>query len=408
MAYSLLIKNCGQLLTMKGSSPADLGLVEDAFVACEGNKIVAVGRMSELKRYKGQVNKKTKILDAKGNVVMPGLIDCHTHLVFAGNRANEFKMKLDGKSYLDILEAGGGILSTVKATRKASRAELLKNAKAHLKEMLKMGITTVEAKSGYGLDFDTEVKILEVLQSLKNIQPVKIVSTFLGAHTVPLEFKDRSDEYLEVLMKKVLPAVKKLATFVDIFCEKKAFSIEQSKRYLLHAKKLGFKIKIHGEQINNLGACAMAAKLGAVSVDHADRLTQNDIRDLAKSSAVVVLLPLVPMFLREEVFADGRSLIDNGCRVAVSTDFNPGSAPCKNLFLAMSLACLKMGLKIEEALRAVTTNAAAALDLSKQVGSVEKGKIADLVITKVKNYQEIPYWMGTNLVEKVILEGKAI
>ena len=406
MSYSLLIKNCGQLLTMKGRSSVDLGLIEDAFLACEGNKIKAVGRMEDLGKFKSLVTKKTKVIDAQGNVVMPGLIDCHTHLVFAGNRANEFKMKLEGKSYLDILEAGGGILSTVRATRKASKAQLLKNAGGHLSEMLKMGITTIEAKSGYGLDMDTEIKILEVLRELKKLQPVKIVSTFLGAHTVPAEFKDRADEYLEVLMKKVLPAVKKLATFVDIFCEKKAFSLEQSRKYLSYAKKLGFKIKIHGEQINNLGACVMAAKLGAVSVDHADRLSKRDIQELAKSSAVVVLLPLVPLFLREDVFADGRALIDGGCKVAVSTDFNPGSAPCKNLFLAMTLACLKMGLKTEEALRAVTINAAAALDLSKQVGSLEKGKIADILITKVKNYQEIPYWMGENPVARVILEGK--
>lgn len=413
MNFSLLIKNCGQLLTMKGGVKRgrrmlDIGLIEDAFLACEGGKIIEVGRMKDL----GKVSAK-KIVDAKGCVVMPGLIDCHTHLVFAGNRANEFKMKLEGESYLDILARGGGILSTVKATRKASRAELLKNTLVHLKEMLKLGITTVEAKSGYGLDMETEIKILEVLRLAQKKQPVKIVSTFLGAHTVPVEYKDRAQDYLDFLIKKVLPKAKNLADFVDIFCEKKAFDLRQSENYLKAAVDMGFKLKIHGEQINNLGSCLMAARLGAVSVDHGDRLSKKDLKELVKivskskdALPIVVLLPLVPLFLREEKFADGRALIDSGISVAVSTDFNPGSCPCKNLFLAMTVACLKMGLKIEEVLNAVTINAAAALSLAGEIGSLEKGKIANVVITKVKDYREIPYWMGENIAEKVILGGR--
>ncbi len=419
--FDLLVKNCGQILTMKGGVKSgkgmmDLGLVENGFLACVKDKIAVVGRMSELKNPKisKEISAKTKVVDAKGCVVMPGLIDCHTHLVFAGNRAHEFKMKLEGKSYLDILADGGGILSTVNATRKANKADLVKNALGHLKDMLEFGITTVEAKSGYGLDLETELKILQVMKDVARRQPIRIIPTFLGAHTVPLEFKDKPREYLKFVMKKVLPKVKGLAQFVDIFCEKRAFDLDQSAMYLKYAKKLGFKLKIHGEQINNLGACLMAAKIGAVSVDHADQMNKSDVKTLAKfvykndGLPVVVLLPLVPLFLREDHFADGRAMVDAGLSVAVSTDFNPGSAPSKNLFLAMSLACLKMGLKVEEVLNSVTINAAAALDLNSEIGSLEEGKVADILITGVKNYGEIPYWMGENLVEKVVASGRVV
>lgn len=416
MSYTLLIKNCGQILTMKGESPkcgkemSDIGMIKNGFVACEGDKIVRVGRMKDLKKAEifKQIFAKTKIIDAHGKVVMPGLIDCHTHLVFAGNRAEEFKRRLSGESYLDILAKGGGILNTVKLTRKASKSELKKNALKHLNDFLSFGITTVEAKSGYGLDLKNELKILEVTREAGKEQLVRLVPTFLGAHAVPSEFRDDPRGYLKFLMVKVLPKIQGQVEFVDIFCEKKAFSAWQSKKYLKFAKKLGFKLKIHGEQISRLGACKMAGKLGATSCDHCDNLSDRDIKKLSKMNTVCVLLPLVRLFLREAGCADGRKMIDFGLPVAVATDFNPGTAPSKNIFLAMTLACLEMGLTFEEVLTAVTINAACALDLGDKIGSLEKGKMADIAIFDVGDYKEIPYWLGENFVKKVIIGGKVV
>ncbi len=416
MPYTLLIKNCGQILTMKGESPkrgkemSNIGMIKDGFVACEGDKIVRVGRMKELKKAEvsKQIFGKTRIIDANGKVVMPGLIDCHTHLVFAGNRADEFKQRLSGESYLDILADGGGILNTVKLTRKASKNELLKNALKHLNDFLSFGVTTVEAKTGYGLDLKNELKILEVTHEAGKRQPVRLVPTFLGAHAVPAEFRDDPRGYLRFLMQEVLPKIQGKVEFVDIFCEKKVFSAWQSKKYLKFAKKLGFKLKIHGEQISRLGACKMAGKLGAVSCDHCDHMTDRDIKKLSKMNTVCVLLPLVRLFLKEDGCADGRKMIDFGLPIAVATDFNPGTAPSKNIFLAMSLACLEMGLSFEEVLTAVTINAASALNLSDKIGSLEKGKMADIAIFDADDYKEIPYWLGENLVKEVIIGGKVV
>lgn len=411
MAYTLLIKNCGQILTMKGVAPKrgramlDLGIIKDGFVACEDGKIFAVGRMKDFKKV--GISSKAKIIDAKGCVVMPGLIDCHTHLVFAGSRAGEFAEKLSGKSYLEILAGGGGILSTVKATRAASRKELLSAALNRLKEFLSFGVTTVEAKSGYGLDLKNEVKILDVLAEVSKKQPVRIVKTFLGAHVIAPEFGGDSKKYLKFLMGEVLPKVKGKAEFVDIFCEEGAFSLKQSEKYLRYAKSLGFKLKIHAEQINRLGGSLMACKLGAFSADHCDKVSFADMKKMAKFSTVAVFLPVASFYLSGG-FADGRKMIDCGVPVAVSTDFNPGSAPCKNIFFAMLIACLKMGLRVEEVLTAVTINAACALGLGKEIGSIEKGKCADLVVTNVKDYREIPYWCSENVVENVVVGGKVV
>lgn len=410
MFFSLVIKNCGQLLTMKGLAPkkgkemSQLGILKNAYIACDGNKIFSVGLMKDFSKLK--ISRKTKVVDAEGNVVMPGLIDCHTHLVFAGNRAHELSLKLAGNSYLDILKSEGGILYTVKQTRKASKNELIDSGMEYLKDFLNYGVTTVEIKSGYGLDEKTELKILDVAENLKKKQPIRIVKTFLGAHTIPPNFKGDAQKYLNFLIEKVLPKVR--AEFVDVFCENGAFDLIQSKKYLEGAARLGFKIKIHGEQLSRSAACRMAAELGAVSVDHCDHLSKSDMKFLAKKSTVAVLLPIVPLYTREEIYADGRAMIDSGMAVAVSTDFNPGSAPCRNIFLAMNLACLKMGLTVEEVLNAVTINAAYALDLGNEIGSIEAGKIADIAITSVKDYRELVYWMGGNVVQNVVCEGRVV
>lgn len=389
---------------MTGRSPNSVDLIKDGFVACRGDKIVDVGFMRNLNE--SLVSKKTKIIDAKGKVVMPGIIDCHTHLIFAGSRENEFKMRLAGKSYLEILAAGGGILSTVKATRKTSKKELLKTALMRLDSMLKYGITTVEIKSGYGLDLNSELKILDVANLASRKHVLRIVPTFLGAHAVPVEYKGRADDYLDFLIKKVLPHVVGKAEFVDIFCEKGAFSLSQSERYLKAAKKMRFKLKIHADQLNSFGGCGLAVKLGAISCDHCDHISNADIKKLAKSGTIAVLLPIAALYAGDNTFVDGRKLIDNGVSVAVSTDFNPGSAPTNNIFLAMSLACSKFQLTAEEVLNAVTINAARALDLSDKIGSIEKGKIADIILMNVSDYNEIPYWTGENFVEKVVVGGK--
>ncbi|MBI4232213.1 imidazolonepropionase [Candidatus Peregrinibacteria bacterium] len=412
MPYSLLIKNCGQLLTMKGIAPkagkaaSELGIIEDAFLACLGDEIVEVGSMKKLK--KAQVTGKTKVIDAAGKVVMPGIIDCHTHLVFGGSRAHEFRRKLEGESYLDILASGGGIYSTVKETRKATNPSLLERTMENLEEFLAYGVTTVEAKTGYGLDLQNELKCLDVAHEAAKKQPVRIVHTFLGAHVCAPELKGNNKAYLKYLVEEVLPAVRGKAEFVDIFCEKNAFSVRQAKKYLMMAQKMGFKIKIHAEQINRLGASRMAAELGATSIDHCDHLHEGDIRRLVSTDVVAVLLPLVPLYTGESTFARGGEMVDQGLPVAISTDFNPGSCPSKNIFLAMNLACLKMGLTAEEVLTAVTINAACALDRQKEIGSLIAGKKADILITKVDSYEEIPYRLGENLAGKVIVAGKLV
>ncbi|SHJ30190.1 imidazolonepropionase [Hymenobacter daecheongensis DSM 21074] len=416
MPYSLLIRNCGQLLTLaggptdqplRGAALADWHILENAFVACEGDKIVALGPMSALDET--QVTAATTVLNAQGRVVMPGLVECHTHLVFAGNRAHEFQRKLQGESYLDILASGGGILSTVRATRVAPEAELLANALRHLHDFRRYGITTLEAKSGYGLDKETELRLVRVAREAGRRQPVRVVPTFLGAHVVPPEYKGRPADYLDFLAADVLPALQGEAEFVDIFCEEGAFSVEDSRRYLEKARALGFGLKIHAEQLHDLGGCAMAAELGAVSVDHCDYLSAADAaRVAAAGRTVAVLLPLVPLFLRQEQYAPGRQLIGQGVPVAISTDFNPGSCPSKNLWLALSMACLKMGFTPKEALAAVTLNAAWALDLAAEIGSLEAGKRADILVLDVRDYQEIPYWLGENPVQTVIIGGQVV
>ena len=416
MAYSLLIRNCGQLLTLASAAAGPLtgpGLtswhsLQDGYVACENDRIVAVGTMRELDE--AQVTAATRVLDAGGRVVMPGLVECHTHLVFGGNRAGEFQRKLQGESYLDILAGGGGILSTVRATRAASEAELLANALHHLAGFRRYGVTTLEAKSGYGLDAETELRLLRVAQEAGRRQPVRVVPTFLGAHVPGPEYQGRPADYLRMLVQDVLPRLNpQQVAFVDIFCEEGAFSVADSRWYLEQARALGFGLKIHAEQLHEAGGCEMAAQLGATSIDHADYLTPAAAARIARQSpgrTVAVLLPLVPLFLRQERYAPGRAFIDGGLPVALSTDFNPGSCPSKNLWLAVSMACLKMGLTPREALAAVTINAAWAIGQQRACGSLEPGKRADILVLNVPTAEEIPYWLGENPVQQVIIGGQ--
>lgn len=417
--YTLLVKNAAQLLTLAGANPrcplagADLGswhIIENGYVACQGAHIVGVGPMSELDAT--QIGTATQLIDATGRVVMPGLVECHTHLVFGGNRAHEFERKLRGESYLDILASGGGILSTVRQTRAASEEELLANALHHLEGFGRYGVTTVETKSGYGLDRDTELRLVRVARAAGRRQPLRVVPTFLGAHVVPPEFKAAGPRaYVDFILHDVLSDLKGEAAFVDIFCEEGAFPLDVSRYYLEQAHKMGFGLKIHAEQLHDLGGCEMAAALGATSVDHCDYLTPEAAARMARQSegrTVAVLLPLVPLFLRQEKYAPGRQFIEAGLPVALSTDFNPGSCPSKNLWLALSVACLKMGFTPKEAVAAATLNAAWALGLAPEIGSLEVGKRADVLVLNVGSVSEIPYWLGENPVREVVVGGEPL
>ena len=414
--YTLLIQHAAQVLTLAGgptnrplAGPAlgSWNIVERGYVACAGDKIVAVGPMNTLDL--AHLGPETRLLDATGCVVMPGLVECHTHLVFGGNRAGEFERKLRGETYLDILAGGGGILSTVRATRAASEAELLAHALHHLAGFRRYGVTTLEAKSGYGLDRDTELRLVRVARAAGRRQPVRVVPTFLGAHVVPPEFKEAGARaYVDFMLREVLPDLKGEAAFVDVFCEAGAFPLGVAKYYLEQAQKMGFGLKIHAEQLHDLGGCAMAAALGATSVDHCDYLTPAAAARMARQTngaTVAVLLPLVPLFLRQTRFAPGRAFIDGDLPVALSTDFNPGSCPSKNLWLALSVACLNMGFTPKEAVAAATLNAAWALGLAADCGSLEPGKRADILVLNVGSVAEIPYWLGENPVRDVVIGG---
>ncbi|WP_426492466.1 imidazolonepropionase [Hymenobacter sp. 102] len=419
MAYSLLIRNCGHLLTLTvsdangplaGPAQSNWRIIPDGYVACEQGQIVAVGPMPELDQ--ALVTAATEVIEAAGRVVLPGLVECHTHLVFGGNRAHEFHRKLQGETYLDILASGGGILSTVRATRAATDEELLQQALRHLVDFRHYGVTTLEAKTGYGLDTDTELRLLRVAQEAGRRQPVRVVPSFLGAHVPGPEFRGQPREYLQMLVQDVLPRISPTEVpFVDIFCEEGAFSVADSRWYLEQARELGFRLKIHAEQLHDLGGCEMAAELGAVSIDHADYLAPAAAARIAARTngrTVAVLLPLVPLFLRQEQYAPGRAFIDAGLPVAISTDFNPGSCPSKNLWLALQLACLKMGLTPAEAVAAVTLNAAWSIGQERECGSLEPGKRADLLVLDVPTLEEIPYWLGENPVREVIIGGQRI
>jgi len=419
LPYSLVIQHAAQVLTLAGGPPDrplagpslnDWTIIENGYVACQDDKIVAVGPMHELDP--ARLAPETRLMDATGRVVMPGLVECHTHLVFGGNRAHEFERKLRGESYLDILASGGGILSTVRATRAASEAELLENALHHLEGFRRYGITTLEAKSGYGLDRDTELRLVRVARAAGRQQPVRVVPTFLGPHVVPPEFKEAGPRaYVDFILREVLSDLKGEAAFVDIFCEQGAFPLEVARYFLEQAHKMGFGLKIHAEQLHDLGGCEMAAALGATSVDHCDYLTPAAAARIAQQTqgqTVAVLLPLVPLFLRQEKYAPGREFIEKGLPVALSTDFNPGSCPSKNLWLAQSVACLKMGFTPKEAVAAATLNAAWAIGHAADCGSLAPGKRADLLVLNVGSVAEIPYWLGENPVRDVVIGGESV
>ncbi len=417
----ILILNAGELLTLAGASRKpktgkemqELGLIREGGIAIEGCEVAAVGTSREMEsRY---ASKAQRIIDASGKVVMPGFVDAHTHLVFAGWRDREWEMRLEGKDYLEILKAGGGILETVRATRATSQEELVKIAKSHLDMLLLHGTTTVEAKSGYGLDLEDELKILKVIEALGKEHPIRIVPTFLGAHALPKEYRDNPEGFIEAVMEW-LPEVKPLAKFCDVFCDEGAFDLAQTEEILTRAKELGFAIKLHAGEFKNLGGVRLAVRLGVTSVDHLDHVSEEDMVEMARGGiptlqggfVVAVLLPGVPFFLGKEHLPRAREMIGLGVPVALGTDFNPGTCPCMNMQLIMALACMNMKMTPQEAITAATINAAHAIGYANKVGSLEVGKRADVLILDIPTHTHLIYRFGVNRVETVIKTGKVV
>ena len=349
------------------------------------------------------------MIDVEGKLVTPGLVDSHTHLIFGGWRNNEMEQKLKGVSYLDILASGGGIHSTVKATREASFEELVERGKAALDEMLGYGTTSCEAKSGYGLDSETEIKQLEVIRKLNEIQPVDLVATFLGAHALPKEYADNREGYIDLLCNEIIPKVaeEKLAEFCDVFCEEGVFTAEESRRILLKGQEYGLKSKIHADEIYPIGGSVVAGDIGAVSAEHLIVCNDEGIEALSGGNTIACLLPATSHYLNAG-YAPARKMIENNVAVALATDYNPGTCPCLNLQLVMTLGCLKYRMTPEEVLNAVTINGAAAIGRADVVGSLEEGKQADMVIWNARELSYICYRMGSNLADKVIKKGKIV
>ncbi|MGB9636188.1 MAG: imidazolonepropionase [Thermoplasmata archaeon] len=404
----ILIKNAGQLLTLSpslkpktGREMSELGIIKDGAVLIENGKIVEVGESSALKNERCD-----RVIDARGRVVMPGFVDCHTHLVFGGTREHEISLKIQGLSYLEILKQGLGILSTVRKTREATLEELVCEGKRRAMEMLAHGTTTIEAKSGYGLERETELKMLKATEIIAEETGIDIVPTFLGAHAVPEEYSQNPEEYVEEVIK-MLPAVKNHARFCDVFCEKGVFEIEETRRILEHARAQGFQLKIHADEFTDMGGAALASELHAVSADHLLCASEKGLKGMQEAGTIPVLLPLTPFTSFINAYPDARKMISMGLPVALATDLNP-NAYCMSMQFIISLAVYMMKMHPAEAISAATINAAFAVGMGEKVGSIEKGKQGDVIILDVQHYEQIPYFVARNSVCCVIKKGKVM
>ncbi|MDI6917562.1 MAG: imidazolonepropionase [Thermoplasmatales archaeon] len=404
MKAELLIKNAAQVLTVKSRKAKvkdkleELGIINDGAIAARNSRIFRIDK-------KIKIDAK-KTIDASNKVVMPGFVDCHTHLVFSGSRENELKIKLEGKTYLEILESGGGIYATVNKTRKVDRKELVALGLRRLDEMLLSGTTTVEAKTGYGLNPEDEIKCLKVINELNKRHAVDVVPTFLGAHAIPLEFKNSPDKYVDLIIRNMFPKIRNLAEFCDVFCEKNVFTIEQARKILDEGKKFGLKPKIHADEIYWTGGAELASEIGCISADHLLESSDRGIKKMAEKGIIGVLLPGTS-FTTMEKYADARKYIDYGLPVALGTDFNP-NCWILNMGFIIALACYSMRMTPAEAISASTINAAFAINRGKEIGSLEIGKKADILILNVPNYESIPYKIGMNIVDTVIKNGKVV
>jgi imidazolonepropionase len=418
----LIIHSASQLLTLsggpqRGGSLGNLGIIEDGAIAVSDGDILAVGSTDEIqRRFSTQ-----RTIDAGGSVVLPGFVDPHTHLIFAGDRAAEFEMRIAGASYMEIMDAGGGIISTVKQTRAASIDSLVTQARLRLNRMLAHGTTTAEAKTGYGLELETELKMLQAILLLNDEGPIELASTFLGAHALPPEFTDAGEEgyeaYTVEIVEQMLPAVKQWwaneasgepLPFVDVFCETGAFNLGQSRRILACAKEIGFPLKIHADEFDGLGGTGLAVELGAASADHLVQTPPEDITALGQSDTVAVALPCTPFGLAERDYTPAKSIIEAGGILALATDLNPGTAWCESMQMAIALACRYMELTPAQAIAASTINAAAAIRRAEILGSIESGKQADILVMRVADYRHLGYRFGTNLVSIVIKNGELV
>lgn len=406
---TLLVKNIGTLQTPagsfshKGPQQGENLKLRNASILIEDGIIRAVTADGKLPDGAEEAD---TVIDAEGNLVTPGLVEGHTHMIFGGYRQHEIPMKLKGAGYLDILRAGGGILDTVRKTRSASFEELYDKTEGFLDEMMGLGVTTCEAKSGYGLDFDTEVKMLEVLKKLNEDHPMDVVSTFMGAHAVPEEYKDRADAYIDMLCEDLLPYVKEhdLADFADVFTEDSVFNYDQSRKYLERARELGFGLKIHADEIEAIGGSVLAGEMGAVSCEHLIAINEEGLASLAKGGVTAMCLPATSFYLGAD-FAPARKMIEMGIPVACASDFNPGSCPSLNLQFVMNLACIKYRMLPEEVLTAVTINPACAIGMGDRVGTLEEGKQGDLVIWDAPDMDMLCYRFGSNLALQVVKKG---
>ncbi|MBD3278827.1 MAG: imidazolonepropionase, partial [Candidatus Aegiribacteria sp.] len=393
----LLITDIGQLVTMAGPLPPrtagvaeELSIIKDAAIASYGGKIVWTGLSGDTADI--QLSEDSVEIDAAGRLVTPGFVDSHTHPIYAGKRQTEFAMRAEGADYEEIAAAGGGILNSVRRTRNASRKELENTLVDHLTTMLLLGTTTVEAKSGYGLDAETEIRCLEILTEVSEYWPQTLLRTFLGAHETPEEYRGRSDEYLDYLISSVLPEIRKreLADFVDIFCEKGVFTPQQSRRYLRKASEMGFELTMHADEFHDTGGAAVAVETGALSADHLLSISSENMNRIAESGTVATLLPGTALFLGKP-FPPGRKLIDSGAAVAVATDLNPGSCYCESMPLMVNLAVTQCGLTVEEAITAATVNGAAALGIGDVKGGLAEGMDADMILWDLDDYRGIAY-----------------
>jgi len=415
MKPDILLTNIGQIATVaghserpkKGEELREVSIIKNGAIAIANGLIIGVGPTSEIL---AQVTRMPELPPIKfpNMLAVPGFIDSHTHLAFGGSRENDFAMKLQGKTYLEILNAGGGILNTLRSTRKSTRGELCSNAFSYAESMLSMGTTTIEAKSGYGLNTENELKMLRAIEDLRTKMSTDFVSTFLGAHAIPPEFEGRTENYVDLIINEMIPAVieNKLAEFCDVFCEKGVFSVEESGNILRAAKTNGMKLKVHADEIVQLGGAELAAEVGAVSADHLLMASDNGLEAMLKAGTIATLLPATAFSLNAD-YADARKMIDMGLPVALATDFNPNCAN-ESLFFTIALACYKMKMQPREALSAVTINAAHAIDRGKSHGSIEVGKRADILVLDCPNPEYLTWRFGANLAHTVISNGQVV
>ena len=410
--HNLIIRNCTIVTPLgseakRGDEMRRLHTEPQGAVVIKDGTIVYAGKDAELPDE--YLKEGVKTVDLGGRAVLPGFVDSHTHLIFGGFRPDEFEWRLKGDTYMSIMERGGGIQSTVNATREASREELERRAQWFIDRMSEMGVTTVEAKSGYGLSTESEMKMLDAIDNLSKCkdQKLNVVATFLGAHAVPKEYCGRTAEYTDLIIEEMLPKMKGKARFCDVFCEKNVFEIEDSRRLLQAAKDMGYGIKLHADEIVTLGGGELAAELGAVSADHLLHVSDEGVKAMAEKGVVATLLPLTAFALKEP-YAPARKFIDSGAAVALATDLNPGSCFSGSIPLTIALACIYMKMSIEETLTALTLNGAAAVGMASEVGSIETGKRGDLVVLDSDNINILPYYVGMNCVRATIHNGQVV